>query len=141
MSRARRQLAARAAGGSPHEPASTINCTCGDPGPYCAPGQMSDWHHGMHLNCGVGIRQNLFCCTGGLECEAGAASPAHSKRLPIDDRLELIVGLDDCEKHLIGWWRIGGAPSRGQDGVGLGTVGEDSCTFLECNTRFGSLDG
>ncbi len=107
MSRTGRQLSACATSRTPHEAPRTLNRARRDAGPNRTPCQMSDGHHGMRLNRGVGIRQNLLRYTRGLEHEAGAASPAHPESLPVDNGLELIVFPKQSEKDLVGGWSIG----------------------------------
>ena len=102
MSRTGWQLAARTSGGTPHETSRALNRARCYAGPNRTPGQMSDWHHGMRLNCGVRIRENLIRYTCSFEHETGAAGASHPKGLPVDDRFDLIILPKQGEQHLVG---------------------------------------
>src|SRR5271169_6531757 len=107
MGRSGRQLSTCATSRTPHEAPRAFNRARRDTGPNRTPCEMSDGHHGMRLNRGVGIRQDLLRYTRGFEHEAGAASAAHPESLPVDNGLELIVFPKQSEKNLIGGGSIG----------------------------------
>jgi hypothetical protein len=92
---------------------------------------MGDRHDGVGMNGLISGGQDLLGFAVRVEREAGAAGAAHAHRIPTALALQRVVVLDECDQHLIGRRSVRRAARGGDDAVGLGAVGHDSCILGE----------
>src|SRR5947209_17766921 len=96
--------------------------------------------HRLAVNLVIGHRQDLRCLAGRPEREARTAGAAHAESVPCRERLKRVVLLEEGDEDLVGGAGILGAARRGDDAVGIGTVGTDGGTPLEADLRSLTFD-
>src|SRR5436190_20869840 len=104
---------------------------------------MRNWQHGPCLDYCRELRQYLYALARRLEPEPGAASAAHSQRVPADEAVEGVVLLQEHDQHLIRRRSVGRASGRRHDPVGMLAIRNHGCIPDEGNAsalRFDSTN-
>ena len=96
--------------------------------------------HALGVDGLVGRGHDLGRIAGGVEVEAAAAGAAHAERVPREGGLERVVAGEQHHEHLVRRRGVGRAAGGGDDGVGLGAVGDHGRVALQAEAGAVALD-